>query len=202
MIIYDLEIINCIPDHTKPALPGYRYCEGWHDHEHMGISVLCAYDYETDRYRVFCEDNFQEFRDLVKRPRLCVGFNNINFDNKVLRANGVEVPEEFSYDILREIWRAAGLDPTRFSPKTHGGYGLDAVCKTNFNMTKTGHGAKAPEQWQRGEVGAVIDYCLEDVRLTKCLLDRIISTGFLLSPKDIRRALIIRLPKIAIECED
>lgn len=112
-----------------------------------------------------------------------VGFNSIPFDNAVLRAcEIVDIPEDCSFDLLREIWKAAGLGP-KFEYPSHAGYGLDAVAKANGLGGKTGHGAIAPIDWQRGNVGAVIDYCLNDVAITAKLIKRIMLDGGLTDPK-------------------
>ena len=161
-LIYDIEIKKGILGKGEEALAGYEYCAGWHDHANMGISVIGAYDYAEDRYRVFCEDNMHEFSEAVDKADKIVGFNNVAFDNAVIAACWgplVKLPEGWqakSYDLLVEIWHAAGLGPT-FNYKTHGGYGLDAVCERNFGLKKTGHGAKATIFWQRGMIGNVID---------------------------------------------
>ncbi len=185
--IYDLEILRAIPGRDGSKTEGVDYCEGWNDHANMGVSVLCAYDYGTDRHRVFTAENAADWTDLVHdHSRTFVGFNSMRFDNAVLRATpGWAAPEDaICYDLLREIWSAKGLDPDNFSGRTHGGVGLDAMCALNFGTNKTGNGALAPEMWQRGRYGEVIDYCLNDVRLTKQLMDKVLHHGALDVPKD------------------
>ena len=169
-LIFDIEIIKAIPSRKEPAMPGIEYCGGWDDHANMGISVISAYECDTGRYRVFLEDNFGAFEDLanVYRGRIC-GFNSINFDDKVCAWNGIHV--ETTYDLLREVWRGAGLGP-EFDARTHADFGLDRLSQANQLTGKTGHGALAPIQWQQGKRGAVIDYCLEDVRLTATLIEQ------------------------------
>lgn len=192
MIIYDIEIKKAIRSKNEDLREGIEYCDGWHDHEKMGISCICAYDYRQDRFRVFCDDNIAEFVALACDTDLLVGFNNIGFDNKVIRANGlfdvtsnVEGKIDFdakSYDILREIWAGAGLGPN-FRYPSHAGYGLDNVVRCNFpDAAKTGHGAVAPVDYQRGNWGNLIDYCLADIWLTKKLLDLIMDKGEILNP--------------------
>jgi len=183
-VIYDIEIRRAIPPKTGERLAGIEYCEGWQDHANMGVAVLGAYDCVERRYRVFCDDNLGEWNALVDSGRLCVGFNSIPFDNAVLAATeGWRVPpEDQCYDLLREIWIAAGLPP-KFDLSTHGGYGLDAVCAENFGARKSGNGALAPVLWQQGQVGAVIDYCLQDIRLTKLLFDRAMAEHPIINPK-------------------
>ncbi len=183
VIIYDLEIIKAIPNKDGSMQEGIEYCAGWHDHANMGISVNCAYDYLEDRYRVFTEDNKDEWEQLLERKPVAIGFNSIPFDNAVLSQTSWKVPEpEECYDILREMWLAAGLG-IEFNWRTHGGYGLDATCHANGLPGKTGNGALAPVMWQQGQIGKVIDYCITDVHRTKLLVDRIIETGKLVSAK-------------------
>lgn len=152
----------------------------------MGIACICAYDFWTDRYRVFFKDNFKEFTDLMASRSIIVGFNSYRFDNMLLKAHGLAREDlwEHTYDILREIWYSQGLDVEKFVPKTHGGYGLDDMARANDMTGKIGNGALAPVWFQRGEYGNLVDYCLEDIRLTKGLLDLIINQGYLINPKD------------------
>lgn len=187
IVIYDIEIKKGIPPRNGTPVEGIEYCGGWHDHANMGVSTLCAYDYLESRYRVFCDDNRAEWgRLLASRNPLCVGFNNIHFDNRVLRASeqwDAPADDEQSYDLLREIWIASGLPP-EFNPKTHGGVGLDAVCEKNFGIKKSGNGALAPVDWQQGRIGNVIDYCLNDILLTKTLFDRaVIENSAIVNPR-------------------
>lgn len=184
VIIYDLEIIKGIPNRDGSREEGIQYCAGWHDHANMGISVLGVYDYLEGRYRVFTEDNRDQWAQLLERKPVAVGFNSIPFDNAVLEASGWACPDEsHSYDILRELWAASGLGPA-FAFPSHAGFGLDVTCIKNDKPGKTGNGALAPVLWQRGQIGTVIDYCLTDVHRTKLLLDRIINAGGLYSPKN------------------
>jgi hypothetical protein len=184
-LVYDLEIVKAIAKKGEKRVEGVAYCNGWDDHGNMGISVLGAYDYQEDRYRVFCGDNLDEFIELAKQRELLVSFNGLSFDNKVILAcmPGVTFAESAGdYDILVEIWRAAGLGP-KFAYPSHTGYGLDAVCERNFGIRKTGDGALAPVHWQQGKIGKVIDYCLSDVYLTKQLFDAICDRGWITCPK-------------------
>lgn len=181
-IIYDLEIVKAIPDRKYPSLRGIEYCAGWSDHATMGISVICAYDSYEDRFRVFREDNLYEFQQLLELRGPLVTFNGIGFDDKVLKENGIIVPKGKSIDLLRQIWKAAGLGP-EFQYPSHVGYSLDAVCKVNGLQSKTGNGAKAPVEWQRGKIGSVIDYCLNDVTITRNLYRLIVNDGVLIDPK-------------------
>lgn len=194
-LIYDIEIINAIQGKNEDRVEGITYCSGWQDHENMGISVIGAYDYAQARYRVFCKDNFDSFLERAAQPgTTLVTFNGLAFDDQVIAKTlkAVFPQENPSYDLLVEVWVASGLGP-KFSYPSHIGFGLDAVCERTFGVRKTGHGALAPIQWQNGMRGTVIDYCLNDVYLTKLLFDAALEGKPLVSPKD-ESKLTLRTP--------
>lgn len=197
ILIFDCEIIKAIPPkNDADRVPGIEYCEGWRDFENMGISVIGAYDYVEDRYRVFEGDNFDEFQDLISHHRWQVcGFNSIGFDALLCQANGLDVTTDVSrhYDILAEIWVGAGLS-RQFQYPSHIGFSLDACCKANFGTKKSGIGAFAPVDWQQKRFGKVVDYCLNDIRLTKQLLDQIIAHGYIRDPRDPGRIIEVARP--------
>ena len=183
MLIYDCEIVHGIIGKNEKQLPMIKYAKGWTDYKGMGISTIGAYDYITDRYRVFCNDNLFEFQKLIDTRDLIIGFNSLSFDNPLCNEHGIKISEAKSYDILVEIWKGLGLSP-KFSYPTHAGYGLDACVKANNpKLGKFGDGAMAPVDWQRGRYGSVIDYCLGDVYLTRELLELIIHNGGIKCPK-------------------
>jgi hypothetical protein len=194
-IIYDIEIEKAIPDRDGLNLEaGVEYCDGWKDFKNMGISVIGVYDYVEDRLLHYLKPQLQEFAALVARRDLVIGFNNRSFDDQLLAANGITVPRAKSYDILVEIWAADGLGPA-FNHRTHGGYGLDRVCAVNFGLNKTGSGDLAPVMWQRGQHQEVIDYCMNDVALTREIMDRILRGEPIRNPKRSYQNLTIRKPE-------
>jgi hypothetical protein len=187
MIVYDLETKRAVPDRKLPNIVGIEYCQGWDDHAGMGIAVVCTYDTQKQKYGVYCEDNREDFYELVSREvdtsTTFVSYNGLSFDNKVIKACwNMFIPYSQCYDVLVEIWQAHGLGPT-FQYPTHAGFSLDDVASTNNLGVKSMNGAMAPVMWQRGEVGRVITYCLEDVRLTTRLLRRAVEGKSLISPK-------------------
>ena len=177
MLVYDIEIIKAPPIRGEAPIPGIEYCDGWDDHEGMGISVIGAYDSIDNRYRVFMKDNWDEF-EALSRNRILVGFNSINFDDKVCRANGLRLAT--NWDLLAELRKVA----TPFYGQRYvSGLKLDALARANNLGAKTGRGDYAPVQWQRGEYGAVIDYCLQDVRLTYRLIRSAMRHGHIRDPR-------------------
>ena len=187
-IVYDCEIKRGVETENNPRLDGFEYAAGWDDFSCMGISVLCAYDGTERRYRVFCEDNLEDFVVMACNRRGVIGFNNHRFDDKLLAAHGIDVGH-YSRDIAASIWSAAGV-PDGEHPK---GLGLDAICKANYLGGKSSAAADAPQDWQRGRIGRVIDYCLNDVRMTVRLLRLIEDTGGIIDPRDQTRRIRVDL---------
>lgn len=193
-IVFDCEIVHAIQGKREPRIDGIEYCGGWDDHKGMGISVCGVYDYAEDAYRVFLKDNRDEFKRLVERADLVIGFNSVGFDNKLVAACWeFEIPEAKSYDLLAEIWAAHGLG-MKFVYPTHIGYGLNETAAANGLPAKTGHGGQAPIDWQQRRPGKVIDYCLNDVRVTKKLVDRVAETSKLVSPVQFQKSVEVRRP--------
>jgi len=174
MLIYDAEIVKMIPPTNNELEPGLEYCAGFDDFANMGIALIGVFDYCADQSRLFGMHNIDKFKELVDYHDVVVGFNNIRFDNQLLAANGIEIPEYKCYDILVEMFNQFG--GRRFGCK------LGDVARVNFNAEKSGSGADAPKLWQQGCHDLVADYCLHDIRLTKKILDRILRQGWIINP--------------------
>ncbi len=185
ILVYDIEILRAVPHKTEPKEEGIMYCGGWDDKENMGVACIGAYDEYEDRYRVFTPGNFDEFEDLAT-IRTVVGFNSAKFDDVVCLHEGISV--ETGWDLLIEQWRAAGLGD-EFDATTHANFNLNATAKANGFGKKTGWGGSAPIDWQRGFYGKVIDYCLQDVRLTWKLVEQVRSKGYVVDPRDTTKLL-------------
>lgn len=167
-VIYDCEIIRAIPD-SEERLGEIEYCSGWRDFANMGISCIGAYDFLQDKYHIFLEDNFAEFWALADSREHIIGFNSLYFDDLLCAAN--DLPIKTTYDLLAEVRTASGQPPYYVRGETRGGYNLEALSQAKLGYGKSGSGAQAPILWQSGQKGAVINYCLLDIQITKKLFD-------------------------------
>lgn len=166
---FDLEIVNAICGKGETPVPGIRYCGGWGDHAGMGISVLVAARPDGSEVSVFIGDPFPEsnlvyndlraFQDLVRDAELLVGHNSISFDAKVLAARGIMIPPKKHLDFYHEVKLATRNQFPR-------GYKLDELSRRCGGPGKSGDGALAPHDWQRGKHQQVIDYCKNDIVMT------------------------------------
>ena len=169
MLVYDCEIIKCIP--TGATFSDYEYCGGWTDFENMGISVIGFYSNKQSLWfngYCYCLAPFHDFQRLVNSESKIVGFNSKNFDDNLCKANGINITT--NYDLLEEIRIAAfGSKHWEDTPKGHS-YSLGMIASAN-GAAKTGKGELAPQLWQEGKHQEVIDYCVNDVKLTVELLN-------------------------------
>jgi hypothetical protein len=182
LVVYDCEIKHCIPEKRAEADTSLRYCAGWTDYAGMGVSMVGAYVW-GEGYRVFLDDNMDEFKLLAADPNtILAGFHSHRFDDRLIAgALGVAVDRNRSYDLLREIAKAVGVNPDGVPS----GYGLDAMCEANFLPRKARHGAEAPRLWQEARIGTLVDYGLGDVIRLKKLLELAVE-GRLRSPVNFR----------------
>ena len=153
--------------------------EDWDATEKIRMSCCCLYSYLENRYHVFGLKDIDKLRSIIISADLVVSFNGNKFDLPVIfNMPNRKAPYDIKqFDILYKIWEALRLDPLQFSD-LHKGYGLNACCQASLNKRKTGNGAGAPLLWQNGEYCKVIDYCLNDVALTKELFDFIQMYGY------------------------
>ena len=126
----------------------------------------------------------RQFQKMLDYCDVLVGFNNQHFDDNLIKANGFTIPDKVvNYDILVEMWRAVGIQPPFVFP-THAGYSLKQTCEANGLPPKTGDGANAAIMWQRGQYAEVIDYCLNDIKITTELFRAIVENdGWINNPK-------------------
>ena len=195
-VIYDTEILNAIQYKEEPFVEGIIYVEAedpWRAFDQMGISVITAYDMLTDNPRIFMRDNLDDFQQLLHDRAWRVTFNGVNFDDPLLRENGLIADPNKAFDLLRAIWSGLGHDPDVYTKETHGSYGLGAMCEANLGEDKIGHGAIAPIDWQQGKYGKTTNYCMDDTTKTRKLLQKVIDCGYLIDPVD-KKHIMIELP--------
>src|SRR5438128_796394 len=132
IIVYDLQIARAImPRFTSPE-PGIKYCSGWDDFDNMGISIIGTYDYRECRSRAFLQNNLAAFEQMLTHYDFIVGFNNHQFADRLLTANGITLPKTIcSYDLYLEICHAAELE-MRFGKATETRLYLEQLADANL----------------------------------------------------------------------
>ncbi len=129
---------------------------GWDHVDKLGISVACAYDSKTDQFLTFLESDMKKLIDLCEQ-RLVVGYNIRGFDLPVMVPYGLDVSKLDVFDLMYDL---ETLTRQRFLK-------LEAVARGTLGTGKSADGLMAVEWWKKGEIQKIIEYCLQDVKVTR-----------------------------------
>lgn len=142
---------------------------GSNDPADLDISVVCAYDSATDAYTSYLQEDFKKLWPLFEHADIVIGFNSDHFDIPLLNKyyHG-DLGTIKSVDLLKEIHKSLGRRVK-----------LDNVAEATLGKNKSGHGLEAITWWKQGEIQKIIDYCTDDVKITKELYDYALKNGSL-----------------------
>ena len=155
---------------------------GWHRAKDMGISCAVVYDSATHTYHEYQEADIPVLVEHLHACDLVVGFNILRFDYQVLsgysRADLQALP---SLDLLRVV-------------HTHLGYrlSLDKLAQATLQAEKTANGLQALKWWKEGRIREIIEYCRQDVAVTRDLYHFGRDNGYLLFRNKARQ--LVRIP--------
>lgn len=143
---------------------------GWEHRHRMGLAVGVVYDLERAEFRVYTERQVDALISELLQARLIIGFNLRRFDFDVLRGYAdVDWNALPTLDILECIHRRLG-----FRLK------LDHLAQETLGEGKSADGLQSLAWFKAGEIERVIEYCKQDVLLTKRLYDFGRQHGYLL----------------------
>jgi DEAD/DEAH box helicase domain-containing protein len=127
----------------------------------LGVSAGVAYRYDRDEYLVVTEQDIDQLIQLLSEADLVIGYNIKGFDYEVLRAyTDRELQQLPTLDLMRDLEERLG-----FRPK------LESVVVPTLGEGKLADGLQALEWWREGEMDKIVEYCREDVRVTRDLYD-------------------------------
>jgi len=130
---------------------------GAYDPTLLSVSLVGIYDYRTDKYESFLEDELEKLWARLERASFIIGFNSTHFDIPVLnRYYTGDLGKLPSFDILIPIKEALGR-----------GVRLEELAQGTLKYGKTGSGLDAVTFFRDKNFEALRDYCLSDVKITK-----------------------------------
>ena len=155
---------------------------GWHRADLMGVSCVVVYDSGSGEFREYLQDDVSRLvGDLIEFD-LVVGFNISRFDYAVLRGlSRFDFSSLPTLDILADIHATLGY---RLS--------LDHLARETLGAAKSAGGMDALRWWQEGRIRDILDYCRQDVAVTRDLFIYGLDHGHLLFRN--KAAKIVRLP--------
>lgn len=142
------------------------------DTKKLRVSVAVAYDYATQKIYSFSEKTIGDLFRLFEKASVLIGYNSNSFDLVVL--SSYYVGDLFSFerfDLMESI-----------REKTGRRYPLDDLITATLSKGKTGHGLKAIEFFKEGKIDELVQYCTDDVMLTKELFDFGVQNGHIFLP--------------------
>jgi DEAD/DEAH box helicase domain-containing protein len=143
---------------------------GWNRADLMGISCVVLYDSKEDNYFEFLDDQVSSLIDHLKKFDLVIGFNIKRFDFRVLSGySNFHFKKLPTLDILEEVHDRLGY---RLS--------LDHLARATLGEKKTADGLQALRWWKQGRIREIIEYCKDDVKITKDLFLYGKKNGYLL----------------------
>ncbi len=129
---------------------------GWEHIDKLGISVACAYDSKSDQFIAFRENELKNLIELCEE-RLVVGYNIRGFDLPVMVPYGLEIKRLDVFDIMYDLQTLTRQQYLK----------LEAVARGTLGTGKSADGLQAVEWWKKGEIQKIIDYCTQDVKVTR-----------------------------------
>jgi DEAD/DEAH box helicase domain-containing protein len=133
----------------------------------LKISVCGVYDYITDKYYAYEENEIPKLAPILQQADQIIGFNIKDFDFEVIQPylnfNIHEVP---SLDLLEEIEKVL---QHRIK--------LETVAQGTLGTGKSGNGLEAILYYKNGRMDLLKKYCLDDVKITKQVYEYALKNG-------------------------
>jgi len=133
---------------------------GWNNIAKMKLACAVTYQVETAAFTDYAEADVAKLLETLKAATLVVGFNVKRFDYEVLRpyAGGpLALP---TLDLLETLYQTLGFRLT-----------LDSLASATLGQRKSADGTQAVEWYQTGQLQKLLDYCRQDVQVTRELYD-------------------------------
>ncbi|KND51099.1 MAG: ATP-dependent RNA helicase, DEAD/DEAH box family [Parcubacteria bacterium C7867-003] len=148
-LVFDIETKNIFMD------------VGTNNPADLDISIVGIYDYETQKYETFTQEEFDKMWPYFKKAEMLVTFNGDHFDipllNKYYKKAGLgDLTQILSLDLLKEVRQAYGRRMK-----------LDQIAHGTFGINKSGDGLEAVKWWREGKIDEIRKYCTDDVKITK-----------------------------------
>lgn len=166
-------VIDVETKYLSSDLPG-----GWGDLDKMGVACCVVYEYQTNRYKIFgdSEDDLFALRARIESADRISGYNIWKFDLPVIYSlHGCCATwlRDKVNDLMARIWHETPIKK---------GTSLDAVGRATLWRGKIDHGENAPMMYRNGEIAKLHTYCMDDVALTRELVDFVDSNGYVMAP--------------------
>lgn len=143
-IVFDIETQNTFADVDN-------------DFKKFKISCVSIYQYATDSYTSFSENELNKLWPILEKADRIIGYNSEHFDLPILHNY---YPGDLSVishlDIMKKVKESTGI---RLK--------LDSIAMATLDMKKSADGLQAIKWWKEGKIDEIKKYCEQDVKVTK-----------------------------------
>jgi DEAD/DEAH box helicase domain-containing protein len=134
---------------------------GRHNIRKLGLSAAVTYSTADEAFHHYTEETVGDLIANLKAADLVVGFNILSFDYEVLRAyTGDPLDRIPTVDMLDHIHKRLGF---RVS--------LDNLAASTLGTAKSADGLQAVRWYKEGRIQDILDYCQQDVEVTRQLYE-------------------------------
>jgi DEAD/DEAH box helicase domain-containing protein len=134
---------------------------GRHNIRKLGLSVAVTYSTDSGDFQPYEEETVTDLIAELKAADLVVGFNVLRFDYEVLRAYTDDPLDDIeTVDMLDHIHKRLGF---RVS--------LDNLAGATLGAAKSADGLQAVRWYRQGRIQEILDYCQQDVEVTRQLYE-------------------------------
>jgi DEAD/DEAH box helicase domain-containing protein len=160
VITFDIETANTFEE------------AGTWDPADLAFAVLSAHDSETGKITSYLEKDLPEFWKVLAESDVIVGWNSDHFDIPIIaRKYPGQIARLRSVDLMKELQKVVGR---RIK--------LDDVAQATLGVGKSSHGLQSIVWWREGKIKEVIEYCEQDVKVTRALFDFALKKGYVKYP--------------------
>ncbi|MFQ5449199.1 MAG: ribonuclease H-like domain-containing protein [Nitrospinaceae bacterium] len=136
---------------------------GWENIPAMGLAVGVVWDSLDRKFFTYLEAEAQKLVEKLCSADLVVGFNVIGFDYAVLqpyatRTTGFDLQEINTFDMLLDVRKILKF---RLS--------LNHLAQYTLNAEKSADGLISLQWYKEGKIDKIIEYCKQDVAITRDL---------------------------------
>lgn len=172
-IVFDTEIKKT-PKQVMAELGLKSEYEVFNYPHKCGLSVGVVYDSRIKAYVTF-KSASEMAKYLLNFDGLLVSFNGKRFDIPCL-LDGIDIETFFGLQRKRHLDLLAD-----FYDKVNGRFrvSLNNMAENTIKKVKTGNGANAPILFQEGKWDELVDYCKNDVMLTKEVFEFGVQNGYI-----------------------
>ena len=171
--VFDLEIAKTLKQAAR-ELDLKDEKEAFAFPHRLGFSIGVIFNSHTTEYVVF-QSAKEMARYLLDFDGILISFNGRRFDLPCLLA-------DIDIDTYQALERKPHLDLlAHFYACVKGRFrvSLNNIAENTIKKTKTGNGADAPILFQQGKITELVEYCKNDVEITKEVFEFGLTNGYI-----------------------